>query len=261
MPESLRGFGITVLVAWLVLCVAAALYSQSRDIPDWITFAVVPAFLVEAALYIGCGLVSVRARLEQLPPKHLALAMVVSAPVPYLIYSIGTGIFNFRSLLLILLASILIAFWFIAFKPSALVDTGFLLLIASAFLFKDWTFKLFYPDPLPKLSLYVLGLLMWIRLGMLALLSLRKLDGVGFGFVPRRTDWLIGLRNFALFLPIAYGLAVVLDFVNLNPTASLPECSHLLLLRSSSPCGFLRPRRDVLPRNLATNARTRVSQR
>ena len=55
-----------------------------------------------------------------------------------------------------------------------------------------------YADPFPRLQLFVLGILMWYRTGLLAVLSIRKMEGINFGFVPGRKDWAVGIAKFCL---------------------------------------------------------------
>ena len=69
-----------------------------------------------------------------------------------------------------------------------------------------------------KLQLHVLGVLMWYRTGLLAALSLRKMEGVNFGFVPHKRDWAIGLRNFIYFLPLGLIFGFGLEFLSIRPS-------------------------------------------
>jgi membrane protease YdiL (CAAX protease family) len=64
-----------------------------------------------------------------------------------------------------------------------------------------------------KLALSVLGVSMWVRTGILATLSIRRMEGIGFGFIPRGREWLLGGRYYLYFLPVGLVLAVVLAFV------------------------------------------------
>jgi uncharacterized protein len=58
---------------------------------------------------------------------------------------------------------------------------------------------------------------MWTRLGVLVMLWFRKVEGVGFGFIPTRAEWAIGIRNFVYFLPIGLPLAMLTGFVRWRP--------------------------------------------
>ena len=203
-------------MVWALQCIAAGIYSNQKDIPANIALLVVPAFLVETGLYLAAGFAETRARLERLRPEILASAMTATAPLPYLIYSVPTGVFSWQSLGTIVLLAGLASFWFVAAGKRASTDLLYLALMAAPILLK--TFRPVYEDPFPKLQLHVLGALMWYRTGLLAALSLRKMEGVNFGFVPHKRDWAIGIRNFAYFLPIGLLFGFSLDFLSLRPS-------------------------------------------
>lgn len=212
----MRGFAWTLLALWILLCIAAAVYSQQKDIPAYITFAVVPAFLIETGLYLASGLRETRERLQRLPPSRLVSWMTVSAPVPYLVYSVSTGVFHWSSLLLILALAAVASFWFVIAGRRTATDLLYLALMAAPVLCK--VFPLLYLDPIPRLQLHVLGILMWYRIGLLAILSIRKMEGINFGFVPDRREWSIGFRNFLYFLPLGMTLVYVLNFASIRPS-------------------------------------------
>ena len=109
------------------------------------------------------------------------------------------------------------ALWFVVFGANAAADVGFLLLMAAPMLLK--TFRGLYQDPVPDLQLHVLGTLMWIRTGIVAVLSLRRMDGIGFSFIPKLSEWRIGLRNYLLFLPLGIGFAFLVGFLRPEPVA------------------------------------------
>jgi membrane protease YdiL (CAAX protease family) len=211
MQQSLRGFSIALVILWITLCIAGLLYSQAKDIPQWVVFAVVPAFLVELSFYAATGVAAVRARLALLSPRQLAAGMVGSAVLPYLIYSVGTGVFDPASFAMIAGLAAIPALWYIIFGANAWADLAFLVLMAMPVLFH--IFEELYTDPIPRLRLHVLGLLMWYRSGILAVLAVRRMEGIGFSFVPRPPEWRIGIRNYLLFLPLGAGLAIAVGFI------------------------------------------------
>ena len=71
-------------------------------------------------------------------------------------------------------------------------------------------FRPIYLDPYLDLRLDILGKLLWIRLAVASMLRHRPDSSEGFGFLPTRREWMIGLRHFAMFLPLGvvllYGL-------------------------------------------------------
>lgn len=173
--------------------------------------AVLPAFLVEEAFFLVLGIEEVRTRVEKrLPGARMAWALVAAAAAPYLECAIALGRFRWTSLGLLVLLAAVASFWFVRLPRSAAVDVLFLIVLALVVLAK--LFGHIYPAPHPKVPLEILGQLMWVRTGAFALLSLRKVQGVGFGFVPRWKDWGIGCVFYLLFLPVGGALAAWLGF-------------------------------------------------
>src|SRR5260370_32687552 len=62
---------------------------------------------------------------------------------------------------------------------------------------------------------------MLIRTGALAALELRRVEGIGFGFVPTQKEWVAGVRYFFYFLPVGFPLALALGLVQLSFTGFL----------------------------------------
>jgi uncharacterized protein len=217
MQQSVRGFAVTLVILWFTLCIAAFLYSQDKHIPRAVVLAVLPAFLIEAACYLATGFASVRARLEQLSRPLLISAFVATAVVPYTVYSVGTGLFSLRSAAIIGAMAAAPPLWYVLWRPSAIADIAFLVLMALPKLLDS--FEPLYADPIPRLHIHVLGLVMWYRTGILAVLLVRRMEGIGFSFVPRSGEWRIGIRNYLLFLPVGVALAFAIGFLRLDPVA------------------------------------------
>ena len=229
MHSPLRGFAIALLILWVGLCIAAAVYSQQKDIPWWVTAAVVPAFLVEGGLYLASGLAATRSQLERsISPRGIALIMTISAAVPYCVYSAGTGVFRMQSLAALLALAAVAAFWYVVIPRHGLADFLFLVLLAAVVLLK--LFPRIYLRPTPAVDVSILGMAMWIRIGLIAILSIRRMDGIGFGFVPRRSDWLIGLRHYFYFLPIGLILATTLGVARTGETELSRQTAALSVL-------------------------------
>jgi membrane protease YdiL (CAAX protease family) len=219
VQTSLRGFMWALVLLWCLQCIAAAVYSQQQGIPTYITVGVVPAFLLETGLYLAAGLRPTRAKLERFEPARLATAMTLSAPAPYLVYSLATGVFSWQSLFQILGLAGLASFWFVVAGRRTATDLAYLVLMAAPVLLK--VFPRIYDDPFPRLQLFVLGVLMWYRTGLLAVLSIRKMEGINFGFVPRKDDWAVGIRNFLYFLPLGLLVGYGLDFFSFRPALGM----------------------------------------
>lgn len=145
----------------------------------------------------------VRRRVEAFAaPAVLAGLMTVSGAVPYCIAALGTGSFSWRSLVTLLGLAGSASFWYLFAGRRTLADVGFLALMAAVYLSK--IFNTIYITPAPKVTLSILGVALWIRIGMMACLSIRKMGGIHFGFFPRLQEWKIGVIHYFGFLPFGY---------------------------------------------------------
>jgi membrane protease YdiL (CAAX protease family) len=258
MQSSMREFTWALVILWTLQCIAAAVYSQQQNIPVYIAVAVVPAFLLETGFYIAAGMRQTRERLERLSPGRIALAATITAPIPYLIYSLSTGVFAWRSLIEILALAGVASFWFVIAGRRPVTDLAYLGLMAAPVLLKS--FPAIYDDPFPRLQLFVLGLLMWYRTGLVAVLSIRKMEGINFGFVPKRVDWAVGLRNFGYFLPLGLLLGYALDFFRLRTSLGWMQVAVFLVTFVVTLCG-LALAEEFFFRGLLQQVLTRISGR
>lgn len=71
---------------------------------------------------------------------------------------------------------------------------------------------------LPKLYLADVALYLY--------LVVRRLEGIGYSFIPKWNDLMIGLREWALFLPFALGLGFALHFIGFFPRH--PSAGHVI---------------------------------
>ncbi|MEO8130535.1 MAG: CPBP family intramembrane glutamic endopeptidase [Bryobacteraceae bacterium] len=227
MRESLRGYGFTLAAVWVAFCIAAFFYTRLYNIPARVAVAVLPALLVEVAFYLAAGMEPVRKRLEALAaPPILAVLMTASAVLPYCIAAAGTGSFQLRSLLTLLGLAGTASFWYLFAGKRTLADVGFLALMAAVYLSK--IFNTIYITPAPKVTLSILGAAMWIRIGMMACLSIRKMGGIHFGFVPQGKEWRIGVIHYFGFLPFGYFAGTY--FGLLHPQTVTPASKAVLLV-------------------------------
>lgn len=173
-------------------------------------FAVVPAFLIEAALYLASGMQTVRTRLEALHPRTLAALLTVSGPLPYFIYTVGLGSFDPRACTAIAAIAATVALWYVVLPRRT--GSDLLLLATLAAIQLADVFELLYPRATGRLRVDILGTAMLVRTAMVAVLSIRRLEGVGFGFLPTRRDWAIGAACYAIFVPIGFGIGIATGF-------------------------------------------------
>ena len=201
----MRQFLTTLSLVWIAACIAAYFYSQQQHISSGIALAVVPAFLVELAFYLAPGFPAVRKRFDALGSKYLrATLLSASAVVPYLIETSRTGSFTLLRFAELLGVVLIAAFWYAWMSRGILADLLFLGFMAAVYLSKP--FDPVYGHPAPHVALGILGQLMWIRLGLMAVLSLRGTDDARFGFVPSREEWRVGAQHYLYFLPVGAAL-------------------------------------------------------
>jgi Type II CAAX prenyl endopeptidase Rce1-like len=208
--KRMRQFLTTLCLVWIAACIAAYVYSSQQHISLKLAFAVVPAFLAELAFYIAPAFPSLRKSFDALGSKQLRAALIAaSGLIPYVIESIGLRTFHplfFFKLVAMLLVA---AFWYVWIPRGTLADLAFLAFMATVYLEKP--FERIYGQLPPHVSLAVLGQLMWIHVGLIAVLSLRSLDDAHFGFLPTPEEWRIGARHFLFFLPIGAALAYMVQ--------------------------------------------------
>ncbi len=205
--NPMQAFRAAAILLWLAGGIAAWFYSQNKHIPAGVGVPVAAAFLVELTLYLANGFTAVRGRPMRLGP-WLPWTLTASAVAPYLIYSIPTGQFTWGALAMLVPLAGMVSFWYVLAPPRAWADALFVCLMGGVVLAR--VFKSIYTDPVEGLDAVALGQLMWIRLGVFAVLELRRLPGTGFGFLPTRAEWLTGVRYFLLCAPVVIGLAIAL---------------------------------------------------
>jgi len=204
---------------WLACATAGYVYSLQQGIPSSVVLAALPAFLLEATLFLTLGVESWRKRLEKLRPAGVAALLVVAAIAPYCAASLAFGSFRWQSLAGVALLAALVSFWYVVLPQKPAADLLLLALMAAVVLLK--VFATLYIRPDPKLPLEILGMAMWIRTGAFALLSVRRVQGVGFGFWPSLREWKIGALFFLIMLPVVAALAWWIGFGKFHPpTAS-----------------------------------------
>jgi membrane protease YdiL (CAAX protease family) len=203
--KQMRQFLTTLSLVWIAACIAAYLYSHQQHISSSIALAVVPAFLVELAFYLAPGFPAVRKRFDALGSKPFRAALLsASAVLPYLMETSRTGTFHLIGFVELLAAILIAAFWYAWIPRAMLPDLLFLGFMAAVYLSRR--FDQIYGQPAPHAALGILGQLMWIRLGLMAVLSLRGIEDARFGFVPSRDEWRVGAQYYLYFLPVGAAL-------------------------------------------------------
>ena len=111
----------------------------------------------------------------------------------------------------------------------------FLALFAAVVLLK--VFPRIYVELASRAPAAILGQLMWIRLCILAVLSIRTMGGIDFGFLPTRKDWKIGIQQFLLFAPVAIVIGMAIGFARPHLAFTIWWKGALLVV--STFAGFL----------------------
>ncbi len=217
MHRDARAYRTTLLIAWTALTAAAAYYMLHDHVPARIAIPFTCAAMAEIAFYLAPGFAYTRGLIERFQPLAArALAIWITALVPYMIYSTGTGTFHWRSFALLAGLTTIMAAWYVLWsKKHSASDLLFLAVLAGVILLK--IFPRIYIELTPRIPAAVLGQLMWIRLGISAVLSIRGMGGIGFGFLPSRKDWSIGIQQFAMFAPVALVCGMLLRFAQPHP--------------------------------------------
>ena len=234
--KRMRQFLTTLVVVWTAASIATFVYSQQQNIPSSVAIAVLPAFLLEAVFYLMPGFEEVRRAFDRLGGKPLRAALLtVSAVIPYLVEAPRTGTFRLASFVALLAVVLAAAFWYAWIRPGLAADLLFLALIAAVYLSK--LFTQIYGQPAPHVQLAILGQLMWIRLGIMAVFSLRSIPDPRFGFIPTRSEWRIGILYYLIFLPVGGAIAYLVGFARFHAPAM--EWWKLALLAPATFLAFL----------------------
>lgn len=200
-PVMSRRYLITLTLLWAAGIIGAVVYTHQQGIPAGPAAWAALAVLVELSFYLTLAF-------EEMRVKWGVGALVALAPAPYLLYSTPAGVFNVTSMTVIWIGAAVVCGWFRWFGRRRATDLLFLLLMAAPLLFKG--FALVYARPLPELRLEFLGQLLWIRLGVLAVVEQRPERGLHFGFWPTLREWrtglIYGLAGAAAALPAAWAI-------------------------------------------------------
>jgi membrane protease YdiL (CAAX protease family) len=200
------------------MVIAGYFYAHLQHIPYATAMAILPALLVEAAFYVAPGFIAVRERLLRWPKSQLAAALAISAVIPWLMYTLASGNFSWQKFAMLFALVAMVAFWYVVLPPVRTADCVLLVLLAIPFLFR--IFLEIYPTADPKPRMDFLGKWMWFRLGFTVFLLVRQVEGIQFGFVPSRAEFLTGLKYYFRFLPFGIALGYLLGIVQVGSPAS-----------------------------------------
>jgi membrane protease YdiL (CAAX protease family) len=208
MAKTPGGFRATLLIGWVALGAAGLLYARAKGIPDWAALPALAAFLVEYPFYLATGFPAMR---EKLGGIRLPLFALAGALLPYLAAASGAIPFQWMSVVRLAAMALAIALWYLVLPPRPVLDLAFLALVASVLLGRY--LDPIYPRPFPKVDLVLLGHLALLQTAVVALIVARKVPETGYGFLPARREWRIGVEHFLLFAAVGVPLALALKVV------------------------------------------------
>jgi len=178
--------------------------------------AALPAFLAEAIFYLGSIFAATRERFSHLPSRQLqGLVLWISALFPYLIFASLAGTLQRNAIEVLAFLTGVLAFWYVLLPRRPAYDIGFLLVAAAPMILRVFPRLYVSPDPRPQID--VLGHLMWIRLGIVALLIFREWNPGEFGLWPKAREWRVGFACYAAALIPLASLAVFLRDLRFAP--------------------------------------------
>jgi membrane protease YdiL (CAAX protease family) len=210
MANTSGGFRAALFAGWMALCLIGLWYSRLKGIPSWAALPALAAFLVEYPFYLVPAFPSIR---EKLAGERLPVFLVVSAVLPYLVCSMGATQFQWAGLVKLTALALSLALWYRVFPPTPAADIGFLALVVAV---KIGKFAApIYPIAYNGVDIRVLGDLALFQIAVMVLMLDRRIRETGYGFLPSRKDWRIGAINYLYFLPIGFGLALVLKAMHL----------------------------------------------
>lgn len=213
----MRPVFIAVLCTWGALFVAAIYYSQQHPEDHWLWTAAFPALLLETLFYIGSVFENSRNAFAAaaLSFRSKAALLWLSALLPYLVFSFASHTMLQNAFGLLAGLTAVFCFWFAVLPKRLAYDVGFLVVGALPLLSK--LFVRLYRSPDPHIRVDILGHLMWIRVGIIALLVLREWDAGPVSLWPRSKEWQIGVLWFCVGIVPTWVLASVLHAASLKP--------------------------------------------
>jgi len=216
MANPLGPFRAALLLGWLVFTAAGLLYARIKSIPGWAAVPALAAFLVEYSFYLVPAFPEFRKRLAGsiLPPF-----LILSALVPYVACYAAVGHLHPANVAALAAFPLALSLWYRVLPMNMAVDLAFLAFLG--FLLLSGYFESIYLAFYPGLPIAILGRLALFRTAALVLMVERRVPETGYGFIPNRREWRVGLLHYLYFLPAAACLALPLRAVRFASPAPL----------------------------------------
>ena len=167
------------------------------------------ALLLAPYWFFGFGLAEVLTSIRSRTLRAFLPALLV---IPYLIFSLPRGEFRWSYGLLLpgITVGLACLFEFVGPKTAAIAWQDVIALCLVGF---PVEFRLL-PGAFPHSGLSAFSKFLLLDAALYAYLVVRRLNGVGYDFSPRRRDFAVGVRNWALYACIALPLGFLLHFIS-----------------------------------------------
>ncbi|HEX8925825.1 MAG TPA: CPBP family intramembrane glutamic endopeptidase [Terriglobales bacterium] len=220
---ALAIFGLLLGGFWLQL--------QALPLSRTLTGPLVPAFagfalLLAPVWFFAFGAAEPLRTL--LHVRWIRIAAPAGLAVPYVFYGSAQHEFDWRFAVAMAIAPVVLsAVLELAPKAQKLLWQDVVVLLTLALTLELRLLSGAWPHPglgsLPKLYLCDVALYLY--------LVVRRIEGVGYSFVPRASAFAIGAREWLLFAPFAFGLGFALHFISFYPRAhSLAQIAAGILI-------------------------------
>jgi len=181
----------------------------------------IAVFVLELAPAVALGLAQERVvRVCARWPSTLRIVVPVLCALPYVLVSRSHQMFSWKCCVLYAVLPVAVA-WLLAQAATADPEQrgnwrDFIVLLTLGLAVDLRWFERAWPSGLASL-----GKLLLVDAGLYGFLVMRRLQGTGFDFHFRWSDWKTGLRELAFFAPLVLGLGLALGF--LHPHAAAPR--------------------------------------
>lgn len=195
MVKSTRAFQAALVIGWVALAAAGLMYARFRGIPAPAATSVIGAILIAYPFYLVAGFPELREWLA-VPPRFPVCAVAVSV-LPYLVCCCGAIPFEWSGLVRVTAVGLALGLWYTVLPRRLVVDLAFLALTGTILLGKY--FEPVYPA-FHKEKLVIIGHISLYVIAILALMVERRVPETGFGFVPTKREWGIGVLHYLYFI-------------------------------------------------------------
>ena len=167
------------------------------------------AFLIEYPFYLVPAFPSVRERVSGMGVPAFAVAAIV---LPYLACCGGAVDFTWSGLARVVAVALVFGLWYGLLPASRITDLAYLALWAAVLLGRYFNpiYAPLHPEFKDLKNIIIVPHLALISMAVMALMLQRRVPETGYGFVPNRREWRIGLLHFGYFVPIGLPLALLL---------------------------------------------------